>query len=91
MRNEYYKLITKNGIQDTLFLVETLSYSQKCKIINSLISKYDSSTINRALNTYEFEYIKRDRVKILLIENALKGICKRIVEEETKHVKVCTV
>lgn len=91
MRNEYYNLIKYYGIQDTLFLIENLSYSQKHKIVSNLLKKYNSHTINRALCCYEFEYIKSERVRTMLIENTLKNICNRIVEGDKANAKLYTV
>lgn len=78
MRQKYYELLKKYNIRDCLFLVEDLSYSRKFKIIDNLLKSYSPETINQSLNCYEFNYIRLNRVNIILIENILKNNCKRI-------------
>jgi hypothetical protein len=77
MRVLYFQFIKKNNISDILSLIPELSYSYKKKILSSLLSHYTNEQINRALNIYEINYIKKNRVDLNIIYNTLKGIIQR--------------
>lgn len=80
MRSVYYQYIKDNQLNDILGYITEISYSRKMSILQGLQKDFDSKTIRLSLNKYDIEYIKKDRVRINLIYNTLKGICRRLQE-----------
>lgn len=80
MRAVYYQYIKDNQLNDILGYITEISYSKKLSILKGLKEHFDSKTIRLSLNKYDMEYIKKDRVRINLIYNTLKGICQRLQE-----------
>ena len=80
MRSVYYQYIKDNQLNDILSYITEISYSKKMSILQGLQKDFDSKTIRLALNKYDVEYIKKNRVRINLIYNTLKGICQRLQE-----------
>jgi hypothetical protein len=76
MREKYYELIKKQGIQDTLSWVEDMPYSKKTIILEELISIYSVPIVNVALAQYEATYIKSHRIIPYMIRNILVNFCK---------------
>ena len=77
MRDTYYNFINEQNFNDNLSDISELSYSQKIIILKELQIDFDNSTICLALNDYHQRYIKKNRVRIKLLYNTLKGICQR--------------
>ena len=77
MRNEYYKFISENKINDTFIYIPEVSYSFKLLTLKSLKERYTNEQINIALNEYELNYIRKNRVDIKKLFNTLKGIIDR--------------
>jgi hypothetical protein len=77
MRNEYYKFISENKINDTFIYIPEISYSYKLLTLKSLKEIYTNEQINIALNEYELNYIRKNRVDIKKLYNTLKGIIDR--------------
>jgi hypothetical protein len=73
----YYDYIRKFNINDTFIYIIELSYTQKLQILTRLKTFYDNEQINMALNYYEINYIRLNRVDIKRIYNTLKGIIDR--------------
>lgn len=80
MRTQYYQYIKDNQLNDILSYITVISFSKKLSILKGLRQDFDSKTIKLALNKYDVEYIKTNRIRINLIYNTLKGICQRIQE-----------
>lgn len=80
MRKVYYQYIKDNQLNDILGYITEISYSMKISILKELQKDFDSKTIRLALNKYDVEYIKKNRVRLNLIYNTLKGICQRLQE-----------
>ena len=80
MRTPYYQYIKDNQLNNILGYITEISYSKKMSILQGLQKDFDSKTIRLALNKYDVEYIKKNRVRINLIYNTLKGICQRLQE-----------
>lgn len=80
MRKVYYQYIKDNQLNDILGYITEISYSMKISILKGLQKDFDSKTIRLALNKYDVEYIKKNRVRLNLIYNTLKGICQRLQE-----------
>jgi len=87
MRDAYYILLQKYHIQDTLGRISTLSYSRKTAILVNLLSDYIPSIINMALNDYEVRYINIHRVDLKIIQNVLKGLCKKYKSQMFEKMK----
>ena len=77
MRDNYYTFIKQNKLSDILSSIPELSYSYKQKVLSSLLSQYTNEQINAALNIYELNYIRKNRVNLNIIQNTLKGIIQR--------------
>jgi hypothetical protein len=77
MRNEYYKFISENKISDIFISIPEISYSSKLVILERLFTRYTNEQINIALNEYELNYIRKNRVDIKKLYNTLKGIIDR--------------
>jgi hypothetical protein len=77
MRDTYYKILTKFGIQDTLSEIQNLSYSRKTSILLLLLNYYDASIVNMALNDYKVRYINIHRVDLHIIQKILTGLCTK--------------
>lgn len=77
MRNEYYKFISENKINDTFIYISEIAYSYKLSILVTLKEIYTNEQINIALNEYELNYIRKNRVDIKKLFNTLKGIIDR--------------
>ena len=77
MRNEYYKFLSENKITDIFISIPEISYKIKLQILSKLKEQYSTEQINFALNKYEFNYIKLNRVDIKRLYNTLKGIIDR--------------
>lgn len=77
MRNEYYKFLSENKINDTFIHIPEISYSLKLITLKKLKDYYTNEQINQALNKYEINYIRLSRVDIKKIYNTLKGIIDR--------------
>ena len=78
MRDVYLNYIRDNQLNDNLSDIPELSYSQKIIILKELQEEFDHLTICLALNDYHQRYIKKNRVRIKLLYNTLKGICQRL-------------
>lgn len=77
MRDLYYNYIRENNLNDLLSDIHELSYSQKIKLLKRLQKDFNSLIVCQALNTYHQEYIKKNRVRLNIIYNTLKGMCQR--------------
>ena len=77
MRDVYYTYIIDNGFNDNLSDISELSYSQKIIILKELTEEFPVDIICKALNNYHRNYIKKNRVRIKLLYNTLKGMCQR--------------
>lgn len=77
MRNEYYKFISENKLNDTFIYIPEIAYSYKLSILVTLKERYTNEQINIALNEYELNYIRKNRVDIKKLYNTLKGIIDR--------------
>lgn len=76
MRKEYFDLLIKNNLPNTLGEIQELAYSKKIKIIEELLNKFELRKVKIALNMYKQNYIDIGRVDLMLIKNILKGLCK---------------
>ena len=52
MRNEYYKFISENKLNDTFIYIPEIAYSYKLSILVTLKERYTNEQINIALNEY---------------------------------------
>ena len=77
MRDKYYTFLSDNRISDTFIHIPEISYTKKLNILQSLFTIYTNEQINKALNEYELNYIRLNRIDIKLIFNTLKGIIQR--------------
>ena len=77
MRNEYYKFLSENKISDMMVHIPELSYSQKLRILTSLKENHTNEQINSALNKYEINYVRLNRVDTKKLLNTLKGMIVR--------------
>jgi len=81
MRSEYYKFLSDNKLSDMFSHIPELSYSYKLIVLKELIAHYTIEQVNMALNEYELNYIKLNRVDIGKLPNTLKGIITRRIQE----------
>jgi hypothetical protein len=77
MKDEYYSLLRNHSINDNLSDIQELSYSQKTKMLERLLKDFNSDIVCVALNIYHQQYIKKNRVRLNIVYNTLKGICQR--------------
>ena len=77
VRNEYYKFLSENKISDMMIHIPELSYSQKLRVLTSLKENHTNEQINSALNKYEINYVRLNRVDIKKLLNTLKGMIVR--------------
>ena len=75
-REDYKNFLKINSLNDTLSLIKELSYSRKYAILEQLIKKYSSDVINKALNTYHLDYIRPERVSLVMLPPLLIYLCK---------------
>lgn len=85
MRSRYYDLINSHKLEEKLSYIPDIPYSKKYEIIEELLKRYDTSTINRALYNYDQRYIKTHRVISYLTKNVLIGLCN---EQEKKRTNI---
>jgi hypothetical protein len=79
LRTEYEKTIEDLMIVDHLKSLEGVPYSRKLKIIDFLWKEYEDSTkINLILEEYKRSYIELGRANLMIINNVLKNIGKRV-------------
>ena len=77
VRNEYYKFLSENKISDMMIHIPEFSYSQKLRVLTSLKENHTNEQINSALNKYEINYVRLNRVDIKKLLNTLKGMIVR--------------
>ncbi len=77
MRTEYYKLIKEKSISDILSEVDFLSYSYKKNLLELLLKRYNTLTINLALNEYKLQYIDCKRIDTNKLKGHLVYYCKQ--------------
>ena len=75
-REVYKSFLQSNSLNDTLSLIKELSYSRKHAILEPLTQKYSSDVINKALNTYHLDYIRPERVSLVMLPPLLIYLCK---------------
>lgn len=75
MREEYYKIIKENNIEDKLSWVDDLTYSKRCEILKQLLERYKVEIINYALRQYEQRYIRLHRIIPYMTKNVLINLC----------------
>lgn len=80
MKDVYYNFINEHNFNDNLSDIPELSYSQKIIILKELQIDFSNDTVCLALNDYHQRYIKKNRVRIKLLYNTLKGICQRLLK-----------
>ena len=86
-REQYFDLLKKHRLLDTLSLLDQLSYSEKLRIIENILfddkgqKQFSSTEINLALQNYELNYIRVHRVNIRALKNTLYGLCKMFREK----------
>ena len=85
-RDLYLDLLKKHRLLDTLSLIDQLSYTEKLKIISSILfddkgnKQFSSTEINLTLQHYELNYIRLHRVNVRALKNTLFGLCRMIRE-----------
>jgi len=79
MREDYYKLILRYSLSDTLSLIEELSFSKKYELIKDLLKVFPPDVINRSLYIYHEQYIKINRINLKYLKNLLKNLCMSII------------
>jgi hypothetical protein len=84
MREDYYKFILEQGIQDTFSWIEDMPYSKKISILEEVLNLYGVEILNRALFLYEQRYVKEHRVISYMTRNILVNFCKTIQLKENK-------
>jgi len=82
-REDYCLLLDTRNINDTLSEQDDLSYTNKLKIITSILVSYTPYTINKALNNYKLNYINKEvyETNINKLLNKLKYYCKKEQEK----------
>ena len=71
MKTEYYQLLTKHNLCDTLKEIPGLSYTKKISIIENLLDTFVPKVVNLALVEYRTNYISLNRINILKLKNML--------------------
>jgi len=80
MKKDYYKLLIEKNLIDVFRDIPELSFSFKRKILENLLSKYNSYIVNLALLDYEEKYIRQNRVNFNKLKNTLIYLCKKNYE-----------
>ena len=78
-KENYYNLISNNGIIDILKYVK-ISYTLKRLIIENLLKDFNKEKINYALNIYFSHYVSLGKFNFLFIEKTLRGIIGRRIK-----------
>ena len=78
MRTEYFWIIEKHSIDDVLGELDNLPYSRKFQILQKLLLEFPRSVVNISLMKYKENYINKNRVDYIRMENMLKFYCKEV-------------
>jgi hypothetical protein len=78
MQQIYFDFLKMYNLENLLEKT-TLSYSNKLKGLNELLSLFKPEILNMALREYYLEYIKIGRHFDYSCFNILKGLCKKYV------------
>lgn len=76
MKNEYYNCLISNKLSNVLIAIPEVSYSQKLKILQVLLSKYDRKIVEIAFNEYKQKFIDCNRIQIPMIMIELNKLCR---------------
>ena len=86
MREKYLAFLLQHGIQDTLHAIEEMSYTKKMNLLKELLVDYEPEIINRALNIYETNYIKINRVSLYAIKGFMTGLCGGALADKQREL-----